>query len=282
MKKLNIKKILIPFFAFLFLSIQINAQTITGKIIDATSKEAIPYVNIGIVDIARGTVSDLNGNYELKVDSNEDLITISSIGYETIAIKAKDIENNTIELSPKNYDLGLVEVKADKLDAEEKIFGVRNKTRGKGVAFGNAQLGTQIGAAIKIKKSTYIKSANFVLNHAKGDSLLFRVNIYQFKEGEVGDNLLTENVIIKRKQEKGTITVDLEKYNIVLESDVILSLEWLRNFDEMGNKGITFDTKKSKHLKGIYFKYSSNGAFIKPSFPKKTKPCFYFIGKEIK
>jgi len=274
-------KILIPIFALLCLSIQINAQIITGKIIDSKSKEAIPYVNIGIVELAKGTVSDLEGNYELNVNSDEDIITISSIGFETLNIKVKEINNNTIELTGKNYDLKLIEVKAEKFNGEEKIFGIRNKTRGRSIAFGSPQLGTEIGAAIKIKKATYIKNANFVLNHAKGDSLLFRVNVYQFKDGEIGPNLLTENIFIKRKQEKGTITIDLQKYNLILESDVLLSLEWLRNFDEIGNKGITFDTKKTRKLKGIYVKHSSNGTFRKLPYQNKVKPCFYFIGKEI-
>lgn len=138
----------------------------------------------------------------MNVSSKEDIITISSIGYEILNIKAKEIKNNTIELVRKNYELGLIEIEAKKFNEKEKIFGLRNKTRGLSFGFGSAQLETEIGAAIKIKKTTYIKSANFVLNHAKEDSLLLRVNISQFKGGEIGSNLLTENVIIKKKKEK--------------------------------------------------------------------------------
>ena len=275
-------KNIILVFISICLTIQINAQiTINGKIIDSESKEGIPYVNIGIIKMSKGTVSDSQGKYELKVNSNEELITISSIGYETLNVKAKELkEKEIIELTSKEYGILGIEIEAKRFKEEELIFGVRNEKRGQSIGFGSAQLGTEIGSAIKIEKRTYIKSANFVLNHAKGDSLLFRINIYQFKDGKVGMNLLTENIIIKEKQRKGTITVDMQKYNLILESDVLLTLEWLRNFDEIGNKEITFDTKKTRKLKGIYVKYSSNGEFSKLSQKTKVKPCFYFKGKQ--
>lgn len=66
----------------------------------------------------------------------------------------------------------------------------------------------------------------------------------------------------------------------LLNNDVLLTLEWLRNFDEVGNKEITFDTRKTKKLFGIYYKYSSNGVFSKMDADEKYSPCFYFIGKK--
>lgn len=259
------------------LQAQIN---ISGQTLDAESGNSIPYVNIGIKAKAKGTVSDYQGNYTLSADKG-DLITISAIGYKTISIKAQDLEQAPlVQLESKGYELSSVEVEARRFKSEEVMLGLKNKTRGLSIGFGSAQLGTEIGALIEVDEPTYIKSANFVLNHAKGDSLLFRVNIYSYKNGEIGENLLLENVLIKEKQRKGTITVDLSSYNLILDSDVMLSLEWLRNFDEIGNKNITFDTKKSRKLKGVYIKYFSGGTFRKAPFKTKLKPCFYFIGKE--
>lgn len=266
----------------LFFIGQLTAQeTIEGVVIDELSKEPIPYVNVGIVNQAKGTVSDLSGNFKLTTNSTAKEISLSSIGYESINIGISDFKDTkVIVLSPKKYDLETVEITASAFEQEEVMIGVRNKTRGMSISFGSPQLGAEIGAVLGIKKTTYVKSANFVLNHAKGDSLLFRMNIYDFSEGKIGENLLTENILIQEKQKKGTITVDLEPYGIVLTSNVLLSLEWLRDFDEIGSKGVTFDTKKSKKERGIYLRGYSNGEMKKFRFKKKLKPCFYLIGKQ--
>ncbi len=255
--------------------------TITGKVIDSASKEPVPYVSIGIKELSKGTVSDGEGKFELNRMAEEAIIIFSSIGYESLEIQFQDlVVEGTVELTKKNYELGLVEVQATRFDGEEKIFGLKNKKRGPSIGFGNPQLGTAIGSLIRLDKPTYIKSANFVLNHAKGDSLLFRVNIYSFENDEIGDNLLTENVLIREKQRKGTITVDLTDYNLVLDSDVVLSVEWIKDFDELGSKGVTFDLKKGKKSKGVYLRLYSTGAFSKLPYQKRYSPCFFFIGKQ--
>lgn len=255
--------------------------SITGKVIDSASKEPVPYVSIGIKELSKGTVSDGAGKFELNRMAEEAIIIFSSIGYESLEVQSKDLGlEATVELTKKNYDLGLVEVQASRFDGEERIFGLKNEKRGPSIGFGNPQLGTSIGSLIRLDKPTYIKSANFVLNHAKGDSLLFRVNIFSFENDEIGENLLTENVLIREKQRKGTITVDLTDYNLVLESDVILAVEWLKDFDELGSKGVTFDLKKGKKSKGVYLKLFSTGTFSKFPYKKKYGPCFYFVGKQ--
>ena len=45
----------------------LTAQNIKGKIIDAQTKESIPGVNIYLPEIKKGVVTDIDGNYELKI-----------------------------------------------------------------------------------------------------------------------------------------------------------------------------------------------------------------------
>lgn len=268
--------------SFLLLPIALCAQTtISGRVIDAESKAPIPYVNIGVKRLASGTVSDEQGAFSLALKQADEQITFSAIGYQAREVNGMDWKNGqAVELSRRAYELEQVEVKARQFNGPEKIFGVRNETRGPSIGFGSQQLGAQIGALITIDKSTYVKSANFVLNHAKGDSMLFRVNIYAFQDGEIGDNLLRENILIRTRQQKGTIIVDLAPYNLVLEQDALLSLEWVRDDGKEGNQGITFDTKKAKKGKGVYLKNSSVGTFSKLGYKPAYKPCFYFMGRQ--
>ena len=249
--------------------------------IDGKTNEPIPYVNIGIKDASTGTVSDHKGRFVLKMHAPNDVVIFSSIGYETLeAVGSELVAMDVVKMKATDYLIPQIEIKARRFDGDEKMFGVKNEKRGLSVGFGGPQLGTEIGAPIYIDRPTYIKSANFVLNHAKGDSLLFRINIYDYQDGKIGEKVLRENVNIAQKQQKGTITVDLTPYDLVLENSVLLSLEWLRDYDELGSKGVTFDTRKSKDLKGIYVRLVSNRAIEQLPFKRKIKPCFYFMGKQ--
>jgi len=272
------------FFLFLFfisiISVTQGQIMIEGTILDAETEEVIPYVNIGVTELAKGTVSDTLGIFSFEVDDEDVMITASAIGYETENISFSKLdESGTIFLKPVDYKLETVTISSSKLTGKLKQYGVTNKNRGLSFGFGNAQLGNAIGAIIEIKQPTYIKSANFVFNHAKGDSMTFRVNILEVKKKKIGKNLLTENVIIKAKQKKGHLSVDLSHLDLVLESDVLLSLEWIRDDDGKGNQGITFDTKKAGKYRGIYMKSYSLDNYEKASFVEKRTPCFYFMGR---
>ena len=266
----------------LLISTVSSAQTIRGSVFDRESKESLPYVNIGIKGKKVGTVSDQNGNFQLDLASPQDSLVLSYIGYFTKVTIASSFSNEGFDvfMDPRPYAIKEVNVVSKSFD-KEVILGVRNeKKRGHSIGFGNPQLGTELGARIRIEKETFIKSANFVLNHAKGDSLLLRINIYDYSKGEIGEKLLKKNIYVRDKQRKGTFTIELDEYEILLSQDVLLSLEWLRDFDEQGNKLITFDTKKSKKFGGTFIRSSKTAEFKQLQLKKKYKPCIYLIGKQ--
>ncbi len=255
---------------------------IKGRILEAGTQIAIPYVNIGVEGQKFGTVSDGKGYFSLDLPSTEFTLTFSAIGFDSKNLPAIDLQNNRfIELTAKAYAMPSVEISAQRM-GEERIFGVKNKTRGRSVGYGSRQLGAEIGAVIPIEGPTYIKSAHFMLNHAQGDNLLFRVNLYDFKDGRVGENLLLENVLIQTQQERGELKVDLTSLNLVIERPVLLSLEWIKDDKGAGNVGITFDTKKIAKLNGVYTKHTSQAPWeLMLYIPAKTKLCFYLIGREL-
>jgi len=256
-------------------------STVSGLVLNATSKAPIPYVNIGVKNESLGTVSDNDGQFSLKNVPSELTLTFSSIGYESLDLKVAEMtEGQSIELTPIEYEIESVEIKATRFNGAEKRFGLKNETRGPIFAYGNPQLGTELGALIRIDKPTYIKSANFVLNHAKGDSILLRLKIYDYKDEVIGENILTENILIQEKQRKGVISIDMTPYNLILNGNVLFALEWIRNFDELGNKGITFDVKKGKKLKGVWLRSNSQNEFFKLPMKPRWTPCFFFIGKQ--
>ena len=62
---------------------------IKGRVIDKKTQEAIPYVNIAIIGIPLGTITNKDGYFDLKIPGQlEDKeISISAIGYQMLKIK---------------------------------------------------------------------------------------------------------------------------------------------------------------------------------------------------
>ncbi len=256
-------------------------QNLEAIIVEDQTLTSIPYVNIGIKALAKGTVSDFEGQFILEDVSLEDVVTISSIGYLTKELTVEELlKIDSIKMELQEYDLGEIEIHASRFASKEFTLGPENKKRDMSIGYGSTQLGCEIGTLIEIKETTFIKKLHFMLNHAKGDSLLFRLHMYAYEDGKVGEDLLTQNILIQEKQRKGIIDIDLEEYNIVLDSDIMLALEWLRDYDEIGNKGITFNTRKGKKLKGLYIKQFSQGDFFLLPHEKKRKVCIYLTGKK--
>lgn len=57
-------------------------QTVTGKIIDAQNRQPLAFVNVVVNEGLTGTMSDIDGRYEINSPVPVRLIKFSSIGYD--------------------------------------------------------------------------------------------------------------------------------------------------------------------------------------------------------
>jgi len=260
-------------------------KVLEGIVIDAETNLGIPFVNIGLVGKDVGTVTDENGQFRLHLKGKSGKIAIFTIGYEKKTFSLNQLKNPVqITLKPKSYNLEAVEIDAKRL-GEELVLGLKLEKKSNSIGFSTAELGTEIGALIEIDKETLLKTANFRINHAKGDSLLYRVNIYSFQDDEVGENLLTENVIISGAQMRGTYTVDLTPFNLVVDQDVILSLEWIKDDNGKGNIGLSFNSKKAGNRNNVFLKTTSFASFYRLSdymtYAPRLRLSFYFTARQV-
>ena len=72
-----------------------------GQVLDAATKEPLPYVNIGLINKNIGTVSDDYGYFELGVNAQlnaQDTLLFSMIGFELKSFVLEDFLPITIEL----------------------------------------------------------------------------------------------------------------------------------------------------------------------------------------
>ncbi len=75
------------------LEIVIDGITITGRVTSMEDGMGLPGVNVIIKNAAQGTVTDLNGNYEIEVSDANAVLVFSSIGYEEQQVT---VENRTV------------------------------------------------------------------------------------------------------------------------------------------------------------------------------------------
>jgi len=87
----------------LILFSKIAFTQISGVIINANTKEKIPFVNIWVENEMTGTTSNEKGYFILDVDRTKTII-FSAIGFEKLAIKGNNIKN-IVFLKPKIIEL---------------------------------------------------------------------------------------------------------------------------------------------------------------------------------
>jgi hypothetical protein len=75
--------------------------SIGGKIIDAETSEPLPYATIGISHRGRGTVTNFNGDFILRIseDCFEDTLTVSYVGYVNRLLPVKSLPGNVMTIT---------------------------------------------------------------------------------------------------------------------------------------------------------------------------------------
>lgn len=89
-------------------SLWVEAQTtITGRVFDgANPGQTLDGVRVKIPDMHTGTISDLDGNFQLEIPDGKFIIQVSKIGYKTQVVNVKG--KTTIEVTLQE-DAGLIE-----------------------------------------------------------------------------------------------------------------------------------------------------------------------------
>jgi hypothetical protein len=250
---------------FALLCGSLYAQQLTGTVTDKETGEILPFANVGILNKGIGTVTNEQGVYVLDISGThpEDTVRISYLGYQTLAWKVKEyLENyegghaNHIGLSKRNNQLKEVVIRAR--DFVHKTTGNTTHSHSVSGGFSYNDLGSEIGVPMRVKRKTWIEDANFNIANNTYDSLFFRVNIYTMKNGMPDSSLLQKPIFVTTKIKTGTLTVDLKPFDLVVDSDFFVSLEWLKDLGKGGlmfSAGI-FDTH-------IYARKGSQGAWEK-------------------
>ena len=111
---MNFKKYLfvLLLFPIFFFGSKVYAQDIyiKGRVTDANTNEAIPFVNIKLKGNFAGISTDFDGYYTIKTNVSVDSINASSLGYRSKSKRIKNKTNQTIDFQLSANTLGIKEV----------------------------------------------------------------------------------------------------------------------------------------------------------------------------
>ena len=207
-----------------------------GQVIDALTEEPIPYVNIGLVDENIGTVSDEQGYFQLEIDPlqySQSNLRFSMIGFESKTYVLQEYlqkELLIIPLTEESTELEEVVVSTKRTQFETKILGNKTTTKFIYAAFTTNKLGNEMGFVVRQRKRPMIlKKFNISLVENDYGLIRFRLNFYSVENGLPTSTLLKENIIIETDATSGIVSKDLAPYEIVIDEDFFVSIEWIED-----------------------------------------------------
>jgi hypothetical protein len=235
------KPLTVVLLLFLFSS-KGKAQVLNGRIVDAQSNKPIAFGSIGILHRDAGTVTAENGSFSLNPKNAvlTDTVRISMLGYETQQLSVNafknliQTQNGKIELKPANQQLQEVVIRPKK--TATIIAGNDTDSKVISAGFASNDLGSEVGTVLRYKKKKpgRLENVNFNIAYNSFDNLTFRVNIYDFKNGKIGANLLKEPLYLGTNIDSGILSLDLSGKNISISNDCLLSLEWIKDYGKQG------------------------------------------------
>lgn len=243
--------------------------TVFGQIRDSKFHEVLPYVNIGIPSEGIGTVTDKEGYYFIEFSDellNKEIL-FSMVGFKSQSISINNLEKIegeillNLTLDTQVYDLN--EVVVSNGIWEQKAIG--NDTDSKLITggFTSNQLGNEIAQYVRVKKQrpTYIESFWLSVVENAFDSVLLRLNIYSEDEGFPDENILKEPIYIELPNTPQVIEIDLKEYDIFVEDNFFISLEWI---EDLGVDQLLFSAGVLG--KPLYARNASQGKWVKQNF----------------
>ncbi|MCF8237349.1 MAG: carboxypeptidase-like regulatory domain-containing protein [Saprospiraceae bacterium] len=233
--------VLLMFLAFVQV---MKAQMLSGLVLDNDSSTPLAYVNIGVVGLGVGTVSNEDGRYTLLVSNLDDdaLLRFSILGYQSVDLSLKAVRSepdlaSSIRLTPVALDLPPITVNPK--DYKERRVGNELSNHNFGAGFFYNDLGNELGTMVKIKaRPAFIDQINLHLAWCKYDTIFYRLNIYRVDHGEPVERIYSSPLIIDYRDHQGhDVFVDIAEEQIVVYDDFMVSLELIR---ELGEGGLMF------------------------------------------
>ena len=128
------KKSIIILLAMLCLPFMVSAQRLTGKVVDATTQQALIGASLFWKNTTAGATTSATGEFTIKRVHGFETLVINYLGYDTLEmeINDKELNNITIELQPSAVDIDAVVIESAQRGNYAKSSGI---TRDEQISF---------------------------------------------------------------------------------------------------------------------------------------------------
>lgn len=239
------------------------AQISAGRISDFVTDEDIEFVEIGILNHNTGTISDIDGRYQIDMSgiNPDDTLRFSHTAYKTIGIKVSEYLSTIdkdIKLTPKNDEIETIVV--NHRNFRQQTLG--NNFKGDKYQGGFIQnvKGFECGVLLKIEKRAILQKLIMNISDCAYENIYFRVNVYKETGKNEFQNILGQPIYLQQKvtgNEK-ELVVDLSPYFVHVEGNTLITLQHIANIG-MGQLLFAGSPKGSTS----YYRTSSQGRWTK-------------------
>jgi hypothetical protein len=247
------------------------AQPISGRVTDARTGQPLPFVNIGVVGKALGTVSNEQGRYGLAFQEKlaADTVRVSYLGYQPRLLTLRQLQGQpNLALSPAAVALAEVRVQGKSQFRRVHTLGNTGNGEMSTNTLSNNDLGGQVGTVIKLsRRPTRLRSATFNIARTSQGVVTFRVNIYRLDaHGRPTDTkLLARNIIVTAPAVRGPLTVDLSADQLILDENFFLAIEMLKWENATPQAEFTFSAAIGYTNNEIYWRRTSQAPWERAS-----------------
>lgn len=229
-----------------------NKHKLSGKVVN-NEGVILPYVNIGIPGKGIGTVSNETGNFTLEISKENinDSIKFSLLGCKSEIYAVRDLlKKNTIKISLQEKAYEIEEVTITAKEYKYKTFGNAFYKPNRQCGFAIDKLGNEVAVVMKNRKEAYIQSVTVGIAVCTYDTLFLRLNVYEYKKGEIGESILKKPYYINLSKEEikekaGIMKFDLSNLNLSVSGKFAVGIETVKDYSD-----IEIDYNE---LEGFYF-----------------------------
>ena len=251
---------------------------ITGRVVDAKTKDPVPFASISLREEGTGALTNEYGYFQLAglEKTSQDSLIVMTLGYDRSAlfIKRGSTEDLIVELNKRFIDLGGPDGKGVVVNGtkvKNLELGSNSNNPGEGMIQGLP--GSQYAFFVKNekqKKLGNVRTVSFYIGENGFPREPFRVRIYKADGNYNAPNtdLLTENVVVSASRGGEWYTIDLSTYNIKApEEGFFVAMEWIVGGDKF-------------YTTNFMDNYTPYGQIMRPTFEfKESRTWSYTIGK---
>ncbi len=272
--------------ALLSLPLAAQAQrTLQGRVTDSQGR-ALPYVNVGLPETSLGTVSGMDGSFQLHLPDSigsSRQVRFSMVGFESKQFRIDQLApasgEGALEITLPEQAIELSEVTVFPQYKKTRTIGKERPGAARFVNFSisklpNQNLGAEVGRKFRMPgKEAMVEQFHLYVAQNNFDTLRLRINAYALENGRPGAPLMRENILVELTGKKtGWIAVDLRPYQIIAREDIVLAAEWVY----YAGKGTYFALPISVPSDGVHFyQYGSQGSWKK--FPMMSAAMYLTV-----